>query len=41
VFRGKDRTPLELVIWLTPLPIPGQEIHLLVRVEEVRDDKDR
>jgi serine/threonine-protein kinase len=41
VFRGKDRSPLELVIWLTPLPIPGQEIHLLVRVEEVRDDKDR
>lgn len=41
VYRGKDRAPLELVIWLTPLPIPGQEIHILIRVEEVRDDKDR
>jgi serine/threonine-protein kinase len=39
VFRGNDRAPLELVIWLAPLPIPGQEIHLLVRVEEVRDDR--
>jgi len=41
VFRGNDKAPLELVIWLTPLPIPGQEIHMLVRVEEVRDDRDR
>jgi len=41
VFRGKDRPPLELVIWLTPLPIPGQEIHMLIRVEEVRDERDR
>ncbi len=35
VFRGNDRPPYELSIWLTPLPIPGQEIHLLVRVEEL------
>jgi eukaryotic-like serine/threonine-protein kinase len=35
VFRGSHRPPYELSIWLTPLPIPGQEIHLLVRVEEV------
>jgi len=35
VFRGNDRPPLELVIWLTPLPIPGSEIHMLVRVEEI------
>jgi len=43
VFRGNDRPPYELTIWLTPLPIPGQEIHLLVRVEEidVRRDADR
>ena len=41
VFRGKDKAPLELVIWLTPLPIPGQEIHMLVRVEEVREERDR
>lgn len=40
VSRGKDRRPLELVVWLSPLPIPGQEIHLFVRVEELRDDKD-
>jgi hypothetical protein len=41
VYRGKEKRPLELVIWLSPLPIPGQEIHMFVRVEEVRDDKDR
>ncbi|HEU4613381.1 MAG TPA: serine/threonine-protein kinase, partial [Kofleriaceae bacterium] len=35
VFRGTSRPPYELSIWLTPLPIPGQEIHLLVRVEEI------
>ncbi len=35
VFRGKHRPPYELSIWLTPLPIPGQDIHLLIRVEEV------
>ena len=35
VFRGAEVTPLELVIWLTPLPIPGSEIHLLLRVDEV------
>jgi serine/threonine-protein kinase len=35
VFRGADVPPLELVIWLTPLPIPGSEIHMLLRVDEV------
>jgi len=35
VYRGSKKAPLELVIWLTPLPIPGQEIHMLIRVEEV------
>jgi serine/threonine-protein kinase len=35
VFRGNDRPPYELSIWLSPLPIPGQEIHMLVRVEEI------
>jgi hypothetical protein len=35
VYRSRERPPLELTLWLTPLPIPGQEIHLLVRVEEV------
>ena len=35
VFRGNDKPPYELSIWLSPLPIPGQEIHMLVRVEEI------
>jgi serine/threonine protein kinase len=35
VFRGSSRPPYELTIWLTPLPLTGQEIHLLVRVEEI------
>jgi serine/threonine-protein kinase len=35
VFRGADVPPLELVIWLTPLPIPGSEIHMMLRVDEV------
>jgi serine/threonine protein kinase len=37
VYRGKDKAPLELVVWLTPLPIPGYELHVIVRVEEVTD----
>ncbi|MBV8762686.1 MAG: serine/threonine protein kinase [Deltaproteobacteria bacterium] len=35
VYRGSSKNPLELTIWLSPLPIPGQEIHMFVRVEEV------
>ncbi len=31
--RG-DKTPLELTVWLSPLPIEGQEIHVTVRVIE-------
>jgi serine/threonine protein kinase len=34
VFRGTDRPPLELVIWLTPLPVPGYEVHVIVRASE-------
>jgi serine/threonine protein kinase len=47
VFRGADKPPLELHIWLAPLPIPGSEIHMVIRVEEVdvarekRDERDR
>jgi serine/threonine-protein kinase len=37
VSRGKDKAPLELVVWLTPLPVPGYELHLIVRVEELRE----
>jgi hypothetical protein len=36
VFRGADKPPLELVIWMTPLPVPGYELHLIVRIEELR-----
>jgi eukaryotic-like serine/threonine-protein kinase len=36
VFRGADKPPLELVIWMTPLPVPGYEVHLIVRIEELR-----
>jgi serine/threonine protein kinase len=35
VFRGNDRPPLELIVWLTPTPIPGSEIQMLVRAEEI------
>jgi serine/threonine protein kinase len=34
VFRGADRPPLELVLWLTPLPVPGYEVHVIVRASE-------
>jgi serine/threonine protein kinase len=36
VFRGTDKPPLELTIWLTPLPVPGYEIHLIARTAELR-----
>lgn len=29
------RPPLELTAWISPLPIAGQEIHLVIRVEEL------
>jgi serine/threonine protein kinase len=35
IFRGADRPPLELVIWLTPLPIPGFEVHVIARASEI------
>jgi hypothetical protein len=44
VFRGADKSPLELCIWLSPLPVPGYEVHLLVRVEELdprHEERDR
>ena len=34
VYRGEDRPPLDLVAWFSPLPVPGQEIHLMIRVAE-------
>jgi hypothetical protein len=41
VYRGADKPPLELVIWLSPLPLPGHEVHLLVRVEELDGRNER
>ena len=29
------KLPLELALWMYPLPLPGTEIHLFVRVEEI------
>jgi hypothetical protein len=29
-----DEAPLELVLWVSPLPIPGSELHLIVHVDE-------
>lgn len=34
VRRSGGRPPLELTVWLSPLPIPGQEIHLVIHVAE-------
>jgi hypothetical protein len=34
VFRGNDQPSLELSVWLSPLPLPGTEIHMMIRVEE-------
>jgi len=42
VFRGDDKPALELTLWFCPLPLPGTEIHLMIRVadEKHRRDKD-
>ena len=34
VSRGAGRATLRLTVWLVPVQIVGQEVHLLVRVEE-------
>ncbi len=35
VFRGAELPALELIVWLCPLPLPGHEIHMMIRVENV------
>jgi serine/threonine-protein kinase len=40
VFRGNDKPALELTLWFCPLPLPGTEIHLMVRVEDERKRRD-
>jgi serine/threonine protein kinase len=34
VYRGNQQPPLELTVWLLPLPLPGKEIHMLGRVDD-------
>jgi serine/threonine protein kinase len=34
VHRGSNKPLLELVLWFCPLPMTGNEVHLMVRVEE-------
>jgi serine/threonine protein kinase len=34
VFRGDDKPALELTLWFCPLPLPGTEIHLMIRVQD-------
>src|SRR5262249_50711920 len=34
VYRGDDKPSLELVLWFCPLPMTGNDVHLMVRVEE-------
>ena len=33
VLRGDDARPLALVVWLTPLAVPGYDVQLIVRIE--------
>jgi hypothetical protein len=34
VQRGDGQPPLELTLWFCPLPIPGSEVHLMIRLED-------
>ncbi len=34
VFRGENKAALQLTLWFCPLPLPGTEIHLMIRVQE-------
>ncbi|MDQ3365276.1 MAG: serine/threonine protein kinase [Myxococcota bacterium] len=34
VGRGAAQPALELTVWLAPLPLPGTEIHVMIRVED-------
>jgi serine/threonine protein kinase len=42
VFRGNDTPALELTLWFSPLGLPGLDVHVLIRAEDVdarrRDD---
>jgi serine/threonine protein kinase len=40
VFRGNDKPALELTLWFCPLPLPGTEIHLMVRVQDEKRRRD-
>jgi hypothetical protein len=34
IFRGAGQTPLEVIMWLAPLPVDGNEIQMIVRLDE-------
>lgn len=34
VYRGPQTPTLELTVWLSPLPLPGFEVHMIIRTEE-------
>lgn len=40
VFRGHDAPALELTLWLSPLGLPGLEVHLLIRAEDADAHRD-
>ncbi|MBA3459124.1 MAG: protein kinase [Deltaproteobacteria bacterium] len=40
VFRGDDKPALELTLWFCPLPLPGTEIHLMIRVQDEKRRRD-
>lgn len=33
--KREGRTSLEVTVWVSPLPLPGMELHLVVRVDEI------
>lgn len=34
VYRGPQTPTLELTVWLSPLPLPGFEVHMIIRIDE-------
>jgi len=38
LLRGPDQPALELTVWLSPLRLPGAEIHMVIRVEDADGD---
>jgi eukaryotic-like serine/threonine-protein kinase len=38
IFRGPGQAPLEVIVWLAPLPVDGNEIQMIVRLDESARD---